>query len=126
MSTPFVPFEPLRQTTFAEIAALHRELVAALSLDAGGAPAAFLGPEGKALEVEEQVDRALEKCFNTKVRNINRTQAKANVTKPVKASRLYDAMIAALPQGDRRAEPRADHSVWRLADRHRPTAHSRA
>ena len=31
----------------------------------------------KALEVEEQVDRALEKCFTTKVRNINRTQARA-------------------------------------------------
>jgi CarD family transcriptional regulator len=40
----------------------------------------------KALEVEEQVDRALEKCFTTKVRNINRTQARAKVattTKPV-------------------------------------------
>jgi CarD family transcriptional regulator len=37
----------------------------------------------KALEVEEQVDRALEKCFTTKVRNINRTQARAKVaTKP--------------------------------------------
>ena len=34
----------------------------------------------KALEVEEQVDRALEKCFTTKVRNINRTQARAKVT----------------------------------------------
>jgi CarD family transcriptional regulator len=33
----------------------------------------------KALEVEEQVDRALEKCFTTKVRNITRTQAR---TKP--------------------------------------------
>jgi signal transduction histidine kinase/CheY-like chemotaxis protein len=42
----------------------------------------------------------------------------ALVTKPVKASRLYDAMIAALPHADRRAEPRADTSVWRLADRH--------
>ncbi len=42
----------------------------------------------------------------------------ALVTKPVKASRLYDAMIAALPHADRRAEPRADRSVWRLADRH--------
>ncbi|HET9012433.1 MAG TPA: CarD family transcriptional regulator [Gemmatimonadaceae bacterium] len=31
----------------------------------------------KALEVEEQVDRALEKCFTTKVRNINRSQARA-------------------------------------------------
>ena len=33
----------------------------------------------KALEVEEQVDRALEKCFTTKVRNINRSQARAKV-----------------------------------------------
>jgi CarD family transcriptional regulator len=35
----------------------------------------------KALEVEEQVDRALEKCFTTKVRNINRTQARAAAAK---------------------------------------------
>jgi CarD family transcriptional regulator len=42
----------------------------------------------KALEVEEQVDRALEKCFTTKVRNINRTQARAKVaTKPVVAAK---------------------------------------
>jgi CarD family transcriptional regulator len=43
----------------------------------------------KALEVEEQVDRALEKCFTTKVRNINRTQARAKVataTKPIVAT----------------------------------------
>jgi len=47
----------------------------------------------KALEVEEQVDRALEKCFTTKVRNINRTQARAKVaTKPVVA-----AAVAAKP-----------------------------
>jgi CarD family transcriptional regulator len=40
----------------------------------------------KALEVEEKVDRALEKCFTTKVRNITRTAAKAKVVaKPVKA-----------------------------------------
>ena len=37
----------------------------------------------KALEVEEQVDRALEKCFTTKVRSITRTAARAKVTKPV-------------------------------------------
>jgi len=42
----------------------------------------------------------------------------ALVAKPVKASRLYDAMIAALPRAERRAEPRSDTSVWRLADRH--------
>ena len=48
----------------------------------------------KALEVEEQVDRALEKCFNTKVRNINRTQAKAKVTKPVKAATVPPPLMA--------------------------------
>ena len=32
--------------------------------------------------------KALEKCFTTKVRNINRTQAKAKVTKPVKAATM--------------------------------------
>ena len=42
----------------------------------------------------------------------------ALITKPVKASRLYDAMIAALPQAERRAEKRSDPTVWRLADRH--------
>jgi CheY-like chemotaxis protein len=42
----------------------------------------------------------------------------ALVTKPVKASRLYDAMIEALPQAERRAEKRTDPTVWRLADRH--------
>src|SRR3954469_9632565 len=39
----------------------------------------------KALAVEERVDQALEKCFTTKVRSINRTQARAKVTKTVKA-----------------------------------------
>jgi CarD family transcriptional regulator len=40
----------------------------------------------KALEVEEQVDRALEKCFTTKVRNINRTQARTKTAaKPAAA-----------------------------------------
>jgi len=38
----------------------------------------------KALEVEEQVDRALEKCFTTKVRNINRSQARAKVATATK------------------------------------------
>ncbi|HZI80544.1 MAG TPA: CarD family transcriptional regulator [Vicinamibacterales bacterium] len=49
----------------------------------------------KALEVEEQVDRALEKCFTTKVRNINRTQARAKVTpKPVMAAKPVAAPVA--------------------------------
>jgi CarD family transcriptional regulator len=48
----------------------------------------------KALEVEEQVDRALEKCFTTKVRNINRTQARAKVAKPVMAAKPIAAPAA--------------------------------
>jgi CarD family transcriptional regulator len=53
----------------------------------------------KALEVEEQVDRALEKCFTTKVRNINRTQARAKVTPrpPVVAGAKPQVMAAAKP-----------------------------
>ena len=54
----------------------------------------------KALEVEEQVDRALEKCFTTKVRNINRTQARAKVAakpavpaKPVAAAAAKPAAV---------------------------------
>jgi len=56
----------------------------------------------KALEVEEQVDRALEKCFTTKVRNINRTQARAKVTakpavpaRPVVATATPKVAVAA-------------------------------
>jgi predicted enzyme related to lactoylglutathione lyase len=51
----------------------------------------------KALEVEEQVDRALEKCFTTKVRNINRTQARAKVataTKPVSVATATKPVVA--------------------------------
>jgi CarD family transcriptional regulator len=36
----------------------------------------------KALEVEEKVDRALEKCFTMKVRTLTRTAARAKVAKP--------------------------------------------
>ena len=50
----------------------------------------------KALEVEEQVDRALEKCFTTKVRNINRSQARA-----------ASAKVAAKPQGVIAAKPQS-------------------
>ena len=42
----------------------------------------------------------------------------ALVSKPVKASRLYEAMVAALPQAERRARKRSDSTVWRLAERH--------
>jgi len=37
----------------------------------------------KAPEVEEKVDRALEKCFTMKVRTLTRTAARAKVAKPV-------------------------------------------
>jgi signal transduction histidine kinase/DNA-binding response OmpR family regulator len=40
------------------------------------------------------------------------------VPKPVKASRLYDAMVAAVPAAERRAEKRTDRTAWKLADRH--------
>ena len=39
----------------------------------------------KALEVEAQVDRALERCFMVKARNLARATARAKVAKPVKA-----------------------------------------
>jgi hypothetical protein len=39
----------------------------------------------KALEVEAKVDRALEKCFMLKARNLARATARAKVAKPVKA-----------------------------------------
>ena len=52
----------------------------------------------KALDVEEQVDRALEKCFTTKVRNINRTQARAKVApKPAAPVVAKPAVAAAVP-----------------------------
>jgi CarD family transcriptional regulator len=40
----------------------------------------------KALEVEAKVDRALEKCFMVKARNVARATARAKVTKPIKAA----------------------------------------
>ena len=40
----------------------------------------------KALEVEQKVDRALEKCFMVKARNVARTAARAKTVKPVKAT----------------------------------------
>jgi hypothetical protein len=39
----------------------------------------------KALEIETRVDRALEKCFLVKARNIARATARAKVVKQVKA-----------------------------------------
>ena len=40
----------------------------------------------KALEIEQRVDRALEKCFTVKVRNMTRQAARAKIAKPVKAT----------------------------------------
>src|SRR5215217_7343420 len=40
----------------------------------------------KALEIEARVDRALEKCFMVKARNVARATARAKVTKPIKAA----------------------------------------
>ncbi|MSO82730.1 MAG: hypothetical protein EXQ53_05490 [Acidobacteria bacterium] len=40
----------------------------------------------KALEVEQKVDHALEKCFTVKARNVARATARAKITKPIKAS----------------------------------------
>jgi ATP-dependent helicase/nuclease subunit B len=44
------PLEALRPAPFAEIAALHREVIAALSTDKAGAPIAFDGTDGAALD----------------------------------------------------------------------------
>jgi CarD family transcriptional regulator len=46
----------------------------------------------KALEIENKVDRALEKCFMVKARNVARTTTRAKVAKPVKA------VVASVPQ----------------------------
>jgi CarD family transcriptional regulator len=46
----------------------------------------------KALDIENKVDRALEKCFMVKARNVARTTTRAKVAKPVKA------VVAAVPQ----------------------------
>ena len=64
----------------------------------------------KALEVEEQVDRALEKCFTTKVRNINRTQARAASAKvaakpPIVAAAKPPIVAAAKPPVVAAAKP---------------------
>jgi CarD family transcriptional regulator len=61
----------------------------------------------KALEVEEQVDRALEKCFTTKVRNINRTQARAKVAPrpPVVAAPKAPVVNGAKPSVVAAAKP---------------------
>jgi CarD family transcriptional regulator len=40
----------------------------------------------KVLDIEQRVDRALEKCFVVKVRNMTRQAARAKIVKPVKAT----------------------------------------
>ena len=49
----------------------------------------------KALEVEAQVDQALERCFLAKARNIARTAARAKIAKPVKAAAAVAAAAIA-------------------------------
>ena len=52
----------------------------------------------KALEVEQKVDHALEKCFMVKARNVARATSRAKIAKPVKAT-----VIAAAPRRAARA-----------------------
>src|SRR6185312_10482071 len=52
----------------------------------------------KALEVEAQVDSALERCFMVKARNLARASARAKVAKPMKA-----AVVPVVPQQRRAA-----------------------
>jgi len=61
----------------------------------------------KALEVEEQVDRALEKCFTTKVRNINRSQARAKVAPKAPVMAAPKAPVMAAPKAPVMAAPKA-------------------
>jgi CarD family transcriptional regulator, regulator of rRNA transcription len=42
----------------------------------------------KALEIEQRVDRALERCFMVKARNMARAAARAKITKPMKVTVL--------------------------------------
>ena len=52
----------------------------------------------KAIEVETQVDHALERCFMVKARNLARATARAKVAKPMKA-----AVVPVVPQQRRAA-----------------------
>jgi hypothetical protein len=54
----------------------------------------------KALEVEAKVDRALEKCFMVKARNLARATARGKVAKPVKVATV---VVAAAPRRAARA-----------------------
>jgi len=48
----------------------------------------------KALEIEQKVDYALEKCFMVKARNMARASARAKIARPVKATVLSSARLA--------------------------------
>jgi len=50
LSAAFAPLEGLSSAPFAKIAALHRDVLAVLSADETGVPAAFQGSDGAALE----------------------------------------------------------------------------
>src|SRR5688500_17547497 len=56
------------------------------------------GMRQKPLERERKVDRALEKCFMVKARNVARTAARTKIAKPVKAT-----VMAAAPRRAARA-----------------------
>src|SRR5215471_8791278 len=65
LRTALAPLDGLASTPFAAFAALHRRVTAALSADETGAPAAFLGPDGVALDAafEEIARRAADADF---------------------------------------------------------------
>src|SRR5262249_57533505 len=50
LTAALAPLEGLAATPFAKAAALHRSVIAALSADETGAPVAFVGTDGAALE----------------------------------------------------------------------------
>jgi len=65
LRTALAPLEGPASTPFAAFAALHRRVIAALSADATGAPAAFLGGDGVALDAafEEIAQHAADADF---------------------------------------------------------------
>jgi len=65
LRTALAPLDGLTTTPFAEFAAQHRRVIAALSADATGTSAAFLGPDGVALDAafEEIARRAADADF---------------------------------------------------------------
>jgi ATP-dependent helicase/nuclease subunit B len=65
LRTALAPLDGLASTPFAAFAALHRRVIVALSADETGAPAAFLGPDGVALDAafEEIAQRAADADF---------------------------------------------------------------